>query len=273
MASNEPLRVGVVGGAGRMGREVCRAVQDAVDLALVAAVRPRHTGQPVPGTGLAFAATLDALTDAQAAVAVEFTRPPSVAHNVGWCLEHGIHAVVGTTGWTDLDLTRWRQASDRGGANAVVAPNFALGAVLMMCFAALAARHLRHVEIIELHHDRKADAPSGTALRTAELIAAARSQPADALDGGTVAQSRGARRAGVPVHSVRLPGLVAHQEVIFGGDGQTLTIRHDTMDRTAFMPGVLLAVRAVGGLRGVVVGLESLLGLSSRPAGVEGQVS
>lgn len=242
--------VGVVGAAGRMGQAVCRAVVNAGDLDLVARV----------GSGDA----LDALLAAGAQVAVDFTTPAAVADHVAWMLEHGLHAVVGTTGWTDADVERWRQLSAAGHANAVVAPNFALGAVLMMRFAAMAARHLPHVEIVELHHNRKRDAPSGSALRTAEMIAAARGDASTTvLEDGARAGARGVDVHGIRVHSVRLPGLVANQAVIFGGDGQTLTIRHDTVDRTAFVPGVLLAIREVASRRGVTVGLEHLLSLET----------
>lgn len=259
-----------------MGQVVCRSVLAAADLELVAAVSPRHARLPlarVAGleTNLVVAGELDALREADAEVAVDFTVPDAVARNVDWYLEHGVHAVVGTTGWSDHDLDRFRELSRRHGANAVVAANFALGAVLMMSLAQLAARHLPEVEIVELHHDAKRDAPSGTALRTADLIAAARqptfdreqrSLPAvDASRSGT--DARGTERSGIRVHAVRLPGLVAHQEVLFGAQGQTLTIRHDAVDRTAFMPGVLLAVREVATHAGVTVGLERLLGLEA----------
>ena len=253
------LRVAVVGAAGRMGSEVCRAVRASDDLEIVATVSPRHR-------------TADALADvtrardvreldpAQVDVAVEFTQPDAVAANVEWCLRAGIHVVSGTTGWSDDDLARWRAASDEGGANAVIAPNFALGAVLMVHLAGVVAPHMPHVEIVELHHAPKLDAPSGTARRTAQTIAAARGAAPASVAGGD-GEPRGADIDGVRVHSVRLPGLVAHQEVIFGGDGETLTLRHDSLSRASFMPGVLLAVRQVRGRRGVTVGLEALLGL------------
>lgn len=226
------MRVGVVGASGRMGREIVRAVSDAGDLDLAAEI-----GSDDP---------LDRLTDADVEVAVDVTTPDAVAHNVRWCLGRGVHVVVGTTGWSDGDLAAWGALSRDTGANAVVAPNFAIGAVLMMSVAQQVARHLTDAEIVELHHERKLDAPSGTARRTAQLIRGARGDGRD-----------------VPIHSVRLPGLVAHQEVIFGGQGETLTIRHDTIDRTAFMPGVLLAIREVRDHRGVTVGLERILGLDA----------
>jgi 4-hydroxy-tetrahydrodipicolinate reductase len=259
------IRVGVVGAAGRMGAEVCRAVAGADDLELVAAVDVSAAGASLrERTGVASELTiggeLETLTGAGCDVAVEFTGPDSVGGNLRWLLEHGIHAVVGATGISEEDLAAARDLAAEGDAKALVAPNFAIGAVLLMRFASEAARHLPHVEIIELHHDRKLDAPSGTALRTAELVAEARSEVPDApLGDDRHPGARGADHAGVRVHSVRLPGIVANQEVIFGGTGQTLTLRHDSIDRTSFMPGVLLACREVGDLDGLVVGLEHLL--------------
>jgi len=212
------IRVAVAGAAGRMGATVCDAVLGAEDMEL--------TGRADPALGTTLA---EVLSDAE--VVVDFTRPDTALANACACLAAGVHVVIGTTGF---DVEELRGV---GGANAFVAPNFAIGAVLMMRFAAEAARHLPKAEIVELHHDRKLDKPSGTAARTAALM------------GGEV-----------PIHSVRLPGLVAHQEVILGGTGETLTIRHDSLDRASFMPGVLLAVRKVGGLtESPVVGLEHLL--------------
>jgi 4-hydroxy-tetrahydrodipicolinate reductase len=213
------IRVGVAGAAGRMGQAVCAAVEEAPDLAL--------TGRADPALGVELA---DILGDCD--VVVDFTVPATALENARACVRAGVHAVVGTTGWNPAEL-----AGETGGGNVFVAPNFAIGAVLMMQFAAQASRHMAKAEIVELHHDGKVDAPSGTAARTAEL-----------MDGD------------VPVHSVRLPGLVAHQEVILGDVGQTLTIRHDSTDRTSFMPGVLLAIRRVSELdESPVVGLEHLL--------------
>jgi 4-hydroxy-tetrahydrodipicolinate reductase len=212
------IRVGVAGAAGRMGEAVCEAVQGAEDLELA--------GRADPALRVALA---DILGDCD--VVVDFTTPATALENALSCVRAGVHVVVGTTGWDPSALT------DEDGANVFVAPNFAIGAVLMMRFAAEASRYLAKAEIVELHHDGKLDAPSGTAARTAEL-----------MDGE------------VPIHSVRLPGLVAHQEVILGDVGQTLTIRHDSTDRTSFMPGVLLAVRRVADLpSSPVVGLEQLL--------------
>ncbi|MDQ3913705.1 MAG: 4-hydroxy-tetrahydrodipicolinate reductase [Actinomycetota bacterium] len=239
------LRVGVIGAGGRMGSEACRAIETDPELELVARVRRGDA--------------LTVLSDAGAEVAVELTTPASVKENVRFCLSHGIHCVVGTTGMTDADLEDVRAWCRDGGANAFVAPNFALGAVLMMTFAATAARHFDSVEIVERHHPRKVDAPSGTALRTARLVNEARARR-DA-SGEAADPSRGRDESGVRIHSLRLPGSVAHQEVVFGSEGETLTIRHDSVDRTSFMPGVLLAVKKVPHLDGLVVGLEHLLEL------------
>jgi 4-hydroxy-tetrahydrodipicolinate reductase len=259
------VKVGVVGAAGRMGAEVCRAVHGAEDLELVAAVDPSRAGDPIREVAgvdldLEVAAELDALVAAGAEVAVEFTGPASVGDNLRWLLEHDVHAVVGATGIADDDLAACRELSAQGEANLFIAPNFAIGAVLLMRFATEAAEHLPHVEIIERHHDAKVDAPSGTALRTAELIADTRAEVPDAPGGDDQHPgARGATHADVRIHSLRLPGIVADQDVVFGGLGQTLTISHRSLDRTSFMPGVLLACRRVSGIHGCVIGLEHLL--------------
>jgi 4-hydroxy-tetrahydrodipicolinate reductase len=220
------IRVAVAGAAGKMGQAVCEAVEAADDVEL--------SGRADPALGVELA---DVLGDAD--VVVDFTVPDTALENVRACLAAGVHVVVGTTGF-DLDAAR--EAAAGASANLFVAPNFAIGAVLLMEVSQTIARHMPECEIVELHHDRKLDAPSGTAKRTAELIDAA---------GGNVHQ---------PIHSVRLPGLVAHQEVVFGGEGQTLSIRHDSIDRRSFMPGVLLAVRKVADLPDrFTVGLEKLL--------------
>jgi 4-hydroxy-tetrahydrodipicolinate reductase len=220
------IRVAVAGAAGRMGEAVCEAVAAAEDTVLA--------GRADPSLGVELP---EVLGDAD--VVVDFTLPDTALENVRTCLEAGVHTVVGTTGF---DLEAARAAAESAGANCFVAPNFAIGAVLMMMVAQTIAPHMPECEIVELHHDRKLDAPSGTAKRTRELIDAA---------GGNVHE---------PIHSVRLPGLVAHQEVVFGGEGQTLAIRHDSIDRHSFMPGVLLAVRRVGELPDrFTVGLEKLL--------------
>lgn len=259
------IRVGVVGAAGRMGADVCRALDATDDLELVAAVDPFRAGSPlreVAGveSDVVVAADLDALLTAEVQVAVEFTGPATVGANLHWLLDHGIHAVVGATGLDDEQLAEARRLAAEGAANALIVPNFAIGAVLMMRFAAEVARHLPHVEIIELHHDRKVDAPSGTALRTAEMISKARSEAPEVPRGDDRHPgARGAEHAQIRVHSVRLPGIIANQEIIFGGEGQTLTIRHDTTDRSSFMPGVLIACREIASLDGVLVGLEHVL--------------
>jgi len=235
-----------------MGRATCQAVQEAADLELVAAVA-RATG-------------VGELLGAGAEVVVDFSRPEATAAAGRALLAEGVHLVSGTTGLADEvmdELANLAGKADHG--NLVWAPNFALGAVLAMHFAAVAGRFYPAAEVIELHHQGKADAPSGTALRTARAIAAARDRGGPAPGGGSesVAGVRGGEVDGIRVHSVRLPGLVAHQEVIFGGQGEVLTLRHDSLDRSSFMPGVLLAVRAVADRPGVTVGLEPLLGLVS----------
>ena len=252
------IRVGVLGAAGRMGREVCRAVSDADDLDLVAAVDPNNTG--LEAEGLLVAATIESLSSAGVDVAIDFTHPTTVMPNTRWCLRNDIHAVVGTTGLTPADHDELRSLAAAGDANCFVASNFALGAVLLLRFAAQAARHFDAAEVIELHHDGKADAPSGTAIATAKAIGAARAGLWAAPEAvGSYAGARGTEIDGVHVHSVRLPGMVAHEEVLFGGPGQVLSIRHDTMDRAAFMPGVLLATRAVATRPGLTIGLDALL--------------
>lgn len=245
-------RVGVLGARGKVGREICAAVEAAPDLELVAGV---DAGDDVVE-----------LTRAGAQVVVDFTHPDVVMDNLEFCVRHGIHAVVGTTGFDDARLARlgeWLDASP--GTGVLIAPNFSIGAVLMMRFAAEAAPFYDSVEIVELHHPTKADAPSGTARRTAELVAAARREAGSAampdatstgLDG-----ARGADVDGVRVHALRIRGMVAHQEVVLGGPGETLTIRHDSMDRASFAPGVLVGVRGIAERPGLTVGLEHLLDL------------
>jgi 4-hydroxy-tetrahydrodipicolinate reductase len=244
-------RVAVIGAAGRMGSESCRAVEAAEDLTLVSRV----------DFGDDLAAGL-----ASVQVAIVFSTPDAAEEHVLTCVSRGVHAVVGTTGWTAEALDRvqiaLRQAPSVG---VLVAPNFALGAVLLMRFAAVAAAHYESVEIIELHHPQKVDAPSGTARHTAEMIATARRAaglgPVPDATTTALEGARGARVEGVPVHSVRLRGLVAHEEVLLGGPGEQLTLRHDSFDRASFMPGVLLAVRRVPERPGLTVGLENFLDL------------
>jgi len=245
-----PLRVAVVGAGGRMGTAACRAVEAAEDLELVARV---HRGDAMDAAG-------------GADVAVVLSVPDAAPAQVDWCVRNGVHAVVGTTGWTDERLDAVREAlGPQPTTGVLVAPNFAVGAVLAMRFAAQAARFYESVEVVELHHPDKVDAPSGTAARTARVVAEARraaglgpspDATTSALDG-----ARGADVDGVRVHSVRLRGLVAHEEVLLGGPGEQLTIRHDSFDRESFMPGVLLAVRRVADHPGLLVGLEHLMDL------------
>jgi 4-hydroxy-tetrahydrodipicolinate reductase len=245
------IKVGVLGARGRVGSEVCRGVERARDLELVAAV-----GSSDSRDGLA-----------AAEVVVDFTRPDVVMDNLRWCLDRGLHCVVGTTGFDETRLDELRDLlTDTPGVGVVVAPNFSVGAALMMRFAAAAAPMYESVEIVEMHHPGKADAPSGTSRRTAELVATARREAGrgsvpDATATG-LEGARGAEVDGIHVHSVRARGLVAHQEVLLGGPGETLTIRHDSMDRASFVPGVLLAVRAVADRPGLTVGIDDLLDLA-----------
>jgi 4-hydroxy-tetrahydrodipicolinate reductase len=243
------IKVGVLGAYGKMGSEVCQAVEAADDLELVAAL----------GSGDA----LDGLADSQ--VVVEFTRPDVVMANLETVIGQGRHVVCGTTGFTAERLATVESWLSASGTGAVIAPNFGIGAVLSMKFAQLAAPYFESAEVIELHHPGKADAPSGTATRTAQMIAAARSEAGlGAMPDATVDERPGARGAdvdGVRVHGIRLSGLVAHQEILFGTHGETLTIRHDSLDRASFMPGVLLSIRAVVDRPGLTVGIDPLLGL------------
>ena len=244
------IKVAVIGASGKMGAAACRAVEATDDLELVARIRRGDA--------------LDRVADAD--VAVDLTQPGVVVDHVEWCLDHGVHVVVGTSGVTEEGLGPVRdRLATQPKLGVLVVPNFSIGAVLMMRFAAAAARYYESVEIVEMHHPTKRDAPSGTARRTAELVAAARTEAgmppmpdatADSLDG-----ARGAAVSGVPVHSLRVRGLVAHQEVLLGSPGETLTIRHDSLDRESFMPGVLAAVRAVPDLPGLTIGLDRVLGL------------
>jgi 4-hydroxy-tetrahydrodipicolinate reductase len=270
------VRVLVIGAAGRMGREVVKAVSAQGDMVLAAAVdrgragegAARVAGLETPSVPIT-ASLVEALAEASPDVAVDFTIPESVKANVQAVLRAKVACVVGATGLKQSDLDELGALCEEMKTPCLVAPNFAIGAVLMMQFAQQAARYFDSAEIIELHHATKVDAPSGTALRTARLIADSlcragvplgepSGQPTPA-GSATANAARGQSESGIPIHSVRLPGLVAHQEVIFGGLGQTLTIRHDSTSRESFMPGVLLAIRKVRGLRGLVVGLEKIL--------------
>jgi 4-hydroxy-tetrahydrodipicolinate reductase len=244
-------RVAVVGARGRMGATVCGAVSDADDLELVASL---DVGDDISTVS---ASSCD--------VVVDFTQPDAVMGNLRTCIAAGVHCVVGTTGFTDDRLAELRSLlADSPGIGVLIAPNFSVAAVLMMRFAEQAAPFFPSVEVVELHHDRKVDAPSGTATSTARRIAAVRARTdAGPVPDATTDERAGARGAdvdGVHVHSVRLRGLVAHQEVLFGTDGETLTIRHDSLDRASFMPGVLLAVRSVAGRPGLTVGIDELIG-------------
>ncbi len=249
------MRVAVLGARGKVGAEVCRAVEAADDLELVARV---DTG--------AGDDRLDDLVAAGTQAVVDFTHPDVVMGNLEHCVAHGIHAVVGTTGFDDERLDRLRGWLDAApGTGVLVAPNFSIGAILMMRFAVEAAPFFESVEIVELHHPDKADAPSGTARRTASLVAAARrragSGPVPDATSTSLDGARGADVDGIRVHGLRIRGLVAHQEVILGGQGETLTIRHDSLDRVSFTPGVLMGLRAIGDAPGLTVGLESFMGL------------
>lgn len=253
------IRVGIFGARGKMGLIVCAAVRKEPDLEVVAAVDPSNAGKPVPGR-VVVSDQRDALSEARAEVAVDFTRPDAVMDNIRFCVEHGIHTVVGTTGIGPDRLEEIRGwLGDRPDVGVVVAPNFSIGAVVGQRLAEDAARFFPAAEVIELHHDQKIDAPSGTAAATARRIAEARKEAWTGPGGGEA--FRGGVVEGIRVHSVRLPGLVAHQEVIFGAQGQTLTIRHDAPDRSCYLPGVLMAIKEVGRRPGLTVGLEPLLGL------------
>lgn len=260
------IRVGVFGAGGRMGSTVCTAVNADPDLELVTAVDPNYRGidlRTVTGVDadLRISGEADAFERTGAEVVVDFSERAASVENLLWLAGHGVHAVVGTTGFSDEDLERFRVGFTR--SSCVIAPNFAIGAVLMMHFAALAAPYFDSAEIIELHHDAKVDAPSGTAMLTVQKMAEASSQwTADPTTHELVPGARGGPGpAGIHVHSLRLRGLVAHQEVLLGTTGQTLSIRHDSIDRTSFMPGVLLAIKQVSQRPGVTVGLDALLGL------------
>ncbi|GAC1313654.1 MAG: 4-hydroxy-tetrahydrodipicolinate reductase [Acidimicrobiales bacterium] len=251
MKAANAVKIGIFGAAGRMGQEVSRAVAADPDLTLVAEVDPRL------GT------TADAMADAGVDVAIDFTVAESALANARWCAAHGVHAVIGTSGLTEAQIDELRDAFTGTTAHCLVAPNFAIGAVLMIRLAEIAAPFFETAEVIELHHDGKADAPSGTAMHTLERLAAA--SPDWAPDPTRIENLPGARGAtgagGLRVHSVRLRGVVAHEEILLGTTGQTLTIRHDSYDRTSFMPGVVLAAKKIGDHPGLTVGLDAFLGL------------
>jgi 4-hydroxy-tetrahydrodipicolinate reductase len=252
------IRVGVVGAAGRMGATVCAAVAADSALQLVAAI---DTTGDVTAQGVPISRELKALAEAQADVVVDFTVAAAARVTLPWLALHGVHAVVGTTGCSDADLATFKQQFTR--SNCLIAPNFAIGAVLMMRFAELAAPFFDTAEIIEVHHDGKADSPSGTAVSTAARMAAASSEWAkDPTTHEAIAGARGAKGpADIRIHAVRMRGAVANQEVVLGTQGQTLTIRHDTIDRVSFMPGVVIACKKIAEYPGVTLGLDALLGI------------
>jgi 4-hydroxy-tetrahydrodipicolinate reductase len=253
------IRVGVLGATGRVGAEVCRAVHADADMELVAGISRSKAGEKaaealgLQGSDLVLAENLDSFVEAGVEVAVDFTSADFAPEHVAWAIEHGVHIVVGTTGF-EVDEA-WREAP----VGVFLAPNFAVGAVLMQRFAREAARYLPAVEIVELHHEGKVDAPSGTAAATADAVAASRREAWAGPSSESLPGVRGGDRSGIRIHSIRLPGLVAHQEVIFGGQGQTLTIRHDSTDRTSFVPGVLMAIRWAPSHPGLTVGLDAIL--------------
>jgi 4-hydroxy-tetrahydrodipicolinate reductase len=259
------IRVGVFGAGGRMGSTVCRAVVDEPGLQLVAAVDPFHAGIDLRGVtgadlrGLQVSPDVESLARAEAHVAVDFTHIEAARENLSWCAANGVHAVVGTSGFTPADYEELATRFTR--SNCFIAPNFAIGAVLMTRFAELAAPYFETAEIIELHHDQKVDAPSGTAMHTADRMAARSAdwEPDPTTKHVLEGARGGAAAGGIRIHSVRLRGLVAHQEVLLGTAGQSLSIRHDSYDRASFMPGVMLAVKAVADHPGVTVGLDALL--------------
>ncbi|MGC8843590.1 MAG: 4-hydroxy-tetrahydrodipicolinate reductase [bacterium] len=258
------IKVLVSGAAGRMGREVVKAISQQEDMTLVGAVDVREIGKDagelagVGRLGIAIEGSLDeSLKRAKPDIMVDFTTPASVKENVRKAMENKVIPVVGTTGLKNEDIEEIKKWAEEFGVGAFIAPNFSLGANLMMQIAKQVAKYFPAVEIIELHHEKKLDAPSGTAIRTAQLLSEGRELSPDE----EAQPSRGDARWGVRIHSVRLPGLVAHQEIIFGGQGETLTIRHDATSRECYMPGIITAIRKTLGLKEVVVGLDKLLGL------------
>lgn len=261
------IRVLVSGCCGRVGREVIKTTLKDPELELVGAVDGLNIGKDIgslvvgESAGVLIQGNLgEALAMARAQVMVDFSTPAAVMANIKTALKAGVHAVVGTTGILPAQLEELRGLSESCGANLLIAPNFAIGALLMMRFAAIAAQYMPQVEIIELHHDQKLDAPSGTAIKTAEMILAARGEKAGMEIGEEKIQGvRGGEMGGIHLHSVRLPGFIAHQEVIFGGEGQTLVIRHDSLSRESFMPGVALAVKKIIDRPGLTYGLDQIL--------------
>jgi 4-hydroxy-tetrahydrodipicolinate reductase len=261
----EPIKVVVYGAAGRVGQEVVRAVGNEADMTLVGAcdLKAKTDSLALPEGGeVPFSADFAALLESCSPdVVVDFTAAGATLPAARAASRRGVNMVIGATGFAEADLDELKKLAESGEIGIVVAPNFALGAVLMVHLAKIAGKFLDHAEIIELHHDRKLDAPSGTALSTARAMAEARGKPFLPPAAGEPTPSRGQSEAGINIHSVRLPGLMAHQEVVFGAPGQTLSIRHDTINRECYMPGVLLAVREVVKRKGFIYGLDKLLGL------------
>lgn len=262
------MRVLVSGAGGNMGREVVRAVMAEEDMELVAAVDPREVGKDIGEicglTRLGIDVTEDlnsALKNIKTDAVVDFTSPFAVMKNIETIIDNGVDLVVGTTGITNADVERIKKRAGKKGVKGVIAPNFALGAVLMMKVSRMISRYFDSVEIIELHHDKKVDAPSGTAIKTAQMILEERGFESPSLpeEIEKIEGVRGGELEGIKIHSVRLPGMVAHQQVIFGGLGQTLTVRHDSLNRTSFMPGVIMALRKLPEIEGIVFGLEHLI--------------
>lgn len=263
------IRVFVAGAGGKMGQEVVRTVLNQEDMQLVGASDTRHQGMDIgyvigaPRLGIDVSGPLEAsrLRETQADVLVDFTNPQSVLKNAKCAISAGVIPVLGTTGLDEADISEIRELVDRESSGAFIAPNFAIGAILMMRFAQEAAKYLPHVEIIELHHDQKLDAPSGTALKTVEWISEVRKPMVQGHPNEyeKIPGARGGDVEGIHIHSIRLPGLIAHQEVIFGGLGQALTIRHDAFSRETYMPGIMLAIRKACTLTNLVIGLENFL--------------
>lgn len=252
------IKIIVAGAFGKMGEEVCKLIEREEQFQLVAIIDRRgRSREEVP----TFTHFTEAIKTISADVLIDFTNPQAVFETITSCIEYGVRPVVGTTGLTTQDIEKLRKLCEDKKIGAVIAPNFAIGAILMMRFAQLAAKHMQHVEIIEFHHDQKLDAPSGTAVKTAELIAEHRAQlvQGNPNEQELISGARGGDYAGFRIHSVRLPGFVAHQEVIFGDEGQVLTIRHDSLQRSSFMPGVRLAVQQVMKLDQLIYGLEHLI--------------
>ncbi|HZD59618.1 MAG TPA: 4-hydroxy-tetrahydrodipicolinate reductase [Anaerolineae bacterium] len=260
------IKVVVVGAAGKMGREICKAILDDPETELYGAVDIKEVGKDIgellgrPVVGVHINSLKRALSGGEADVLVDFTHAGGTMDNVRMAANSGLHMVIGTTGLTEENKAEVKKLCSDNNVNALIAPNFAIGAVLMMKFAEMAARYMNRAEIIELHHDQKRDAPSGTAMQTAKLISSKIKGPQTESE-EILAGSLGGKYENVRVHSVRLPGFVAHQEVIFGGVGQVLTIRHDSIDRTSFMPGVLMAIKAISEYPGVTIGLDKIMDL------------